>query len=142
MRAVIQRVAQASVKVEGTSISQIQHGLLLFLGIERSWLKETYQRYENTMLLVTPKGEIIKEVSILQAFYDAGLEGHIFDALQIARDDPTHHNNLEIVTQILADKIEQVNKGDLLLSIRNMNMLIIVDKESYAIKWTYIMAIV
>lgn len=34
MRAVIQRVGQASVKVEGTSISQIQHGLLLFLGIQ------------------------------------------------------------------------------------------------------------
>ncbi|MGB0423037.1 MAG: D-aminoacyl-tRNA deacylase [Flavobacteriales bacterium] len=34
MRAIIQRVAQASVKVEGTTISQIKQGLLVFLGIE------------------------------------------------------------------------------------------------------------
>jgi len=110
---------------------------LLFFGIKKSWLKETYQRYENTMLLVSPEGEVLKEVSVLQAFYDAGLEGHIYDALSIERDDPTHHNNVEIVTQALADKIPGVNPGDLLLSIRNMHMLIIFDQESFEIKWTY-----
>ena len=89
------------------------------------------------MLLVSPQGEILKEVSVLQAFYDAGLEGHIFDALKIEKDDPTHHNAVDEVTQALADKVEGVNKGDLLLSIRNMNMLIIVDQESFEIKWTY-----
>ena len=66
------------------------------------------------MLLVSPQGEILKEISVLQAFYDAGLEGHMFDALKIERDDPTYHNNVEEVTQALADKIEGVNKGDLL----------------------------
>jgi len=110
---------------------------LLFFGIERSWLKQTLQRYENTMLLVTPEGKILKEVSLLQAFYDAGLEGHIFDSFTIAKDDPTHHNNIEEVTQALADKIDGVNKGDWLVSLRNMNMLGILDKETFAIKWTY-----
>ena len=36
MRAVIQRVSNASVKVDGTIIGQIQQGLLVFVGIEDS----------------------------------------------------------------------------------------------------------
>ena len=36
MRAVIQRVSNASVKVDGTSTGQIQQGLLVFVGIEDS----------------------------------------------------------------------------------------------------------
>jgi D-tyrosyl-tRNA(Tyr) deacylase len=36
MRAVIQRVSNASVKVDGTITGQIQQGLLVFVGIEDS----------------------------------------------------------------------------------------------------------
>ncbi|MEC7108948.1 MAG: D-aminoacyl-tRNA deacylase, partial [Planctomycetota bacterium] len=34
MRALIQRVTEAGVQVEGQFISQIQHGMLVFLGVE------------------------------------------------------------------------------------------------------------
>jgi len=110
---------------------------LLFFNIKRSWLKEENNRnYENTLLLVRPDGEILKELSILQACYDAGYEGHIFDSFQLYKGDLTHTNDIEEVTQALADKIEVVNKGDLLVSIRNLNMLAILDIESGAIKLT------
>jgi hypothetical protein len=117
-------------------IDNISDDLLLF-GINRDWLKATYQRYENTMLRVSSEGEVLEEVSVLQMFYDAGLEGSLYDSLLIAPDDPTHHNNIEIVTEALADKIDAVNAGDMLLSIRNMHMLVIVDRDTYAIKWKY-----
>jgi hypothetical protein len=110
---------------------------LLFFDIERSFLKEGFQRYENTVLLVNPDGEIIDEFSVLKAFHDGGYEGHIFDAFKIDKTDLTHHNDIEEVTRALADKIEGVNEGDLLLSIRNMHMLIILDRDTRAIKWTY-----
>ena len=110
---------------------------LLFFDIERSFLKEGFQRYENTVLLVSPEGEILDEFSVLKAYHDAGYEGHIFDAFKVDKTDLTHHNDVEEVTQALADKIEGVNRGDLLLSIRNMHMLVILDKDSRAIKWTY-----
>ena len=89
---------------------------LLFFDIKRSLLKEGFQRYENTVLLVNPDGKILDEFSVLKAFYDAGLEGHIFDAFKIDKTDLTHHNDIEEVTQALADKIEGVNKGDLLVA--------------------------
>ncbi|MEC8411414.1 MAG: D-aminoacyl-tRNA deacylase, partial [Planctomycetota bacterium] len=34
MRALIQRVTEAGVQVEGQFVSQIQHGMLVFLGVE------------------------------------------------------------------------------------------------------------
>lgn len=40
MRAVIQRVSQASVKIEGKLKAEIKHGLLIFLGIEDADTKE------------------------------------------------------------------------------------------------------
>ena len=110
---------------------------LLFFDIKRTFLKEGFQRYENTLLLVNPDGEILDEFSVLKAFHDAGYEGHIFDAFKIDETDLTHNNDVEEVTQALADKIDGVNEGDLLLSIRNMHMLVILDKDSHAIKWTY-----
>jgi len=110
---------------------------LIFFDTNRSELKKGWQRYENTILLVNPDGEILEEISVLRALYDAGYEGHIFDAFKIDRGDLTHNNDIEEVTQALADKIEGVNQGDLLISIRNMHMLAILDKKSHAIKWTY-----
>ena len=110
---------------------------LIFFDTKRSELKEGWQRYENTILLVSPDGEILEEISVLQALYDAGYEGHIFNSFKIDRGDLTHHNDIEEVTKALADKIEGVNEGDLLISIRNMNMLAILDKKSRAIKWTH-----
>jgi len=110
---------------------------LIFFDTKRSELKKGWQRYENTILLVDPEGNILEETSVLQALYDAGFEGHIFNSFKIDRGDLTHHNDIEEVTKALADKIEGVNQGDLLISIRNMNMLAILDKNSHAIKWNY-----
>ena len=113
---------------------------LLFFDIKKSWLKETTEeRYENTMLLVSPNGKILKEFSVLQALYNAGgYESQIYDAFTILKSDLTHINDIEEVTQALADKIKGVNKNDLLVSIRQMHMLAILDKDSGAIKWTQI----
>jgi hypothetical protein len=110
---------------------------LLFFDIDRSFLKEGFQRYENTVLVISPDGEIVDEFSVLKAFHDAGYEGHIFDAFKIDKTDLTHHNDIEVVSHALAKKIEGVNEGDYLLSIRNMHMLIILDQHTRAIKWTY-----
>jgi len=117
-------------------IDDINDDILLF-GATKSWLKNTFQRYENTVLEVNTDGEIIDEFSVLEPFFAAGLEGSLFDAAKITLDDPTHHNDIEIVTPELANKIENVNSGDLLLSIRNMHMLIILDQTTKQIKWKY-----
>jgi hypothetical protein len=115
---------------------------LIFPGITREKLEKvhigTFHSYENLILLVDKNGETQKEFSILQSLYDGGFESEIYDAMLINPSDPTHINDIEIVTQALADKIPNVNYGDLLVSIRQMHMLAIFDRLTGAIKWHFI----
>jgi len=117
---------------------------LLFLGITREKLDNRPLdifhgfSYENLILLVDVNGEVQKEFSVLQSLYDGGFESSIYNTLLIQPRDPTHINDIEIVTQNLANKIPGVNKGDLLVSIRQMNMLAIFDGSTGVIKWHYV----
>ncbi len=108
---------------------------LLFAGMTSEKLEETLGRYENLLLYVDAHGQVQKEFSVLQAIVDAGLEHQLFDAMMIREFDPTHANDIEVVTPELAAKIEQVNEGDLLVSIRQFHMLAIFDQETGKIKW-------
>lgn len=92
---------------------------------------------ENTLLYVSAEGKILKEFSVLQALINAGLEREMFDAIEIKKTDPTHINDIEIVTNELAEKIPGVKKGDLLVSIRQMHMLAIFDQKNGKLKWHF-----
>ena len=50
MRVVIQRVSEASVKVEGNITGEIGHGLLLFVGIEDADSQEDIEWLSNKMI--------------------------------------------------------------------------------------------
>ncbi len=98
---------------------------------------QLYQ-YENLVLRVDEQGKIIKSFSVLQALYDAGLESAIDSTMYIKPDDPTHLNDIVIVTEALAAKIDDVEAGDILLSLRQMKMLLILDDETGLLRWHYI----
>ena len=108
---------------------------LLFLGIKRKKLKKSWGRYENVLLYVDTNGEIKKEFSVLQAVVDANLEHQIHDALMIRESDPTHTNDIEIVTEALAEKLDDISAGDLLVSLRQFHMVAIFDQDNGRIKW-------
>lgn len=115
---------------------------LIFAGITRDKLLnappgQLYQ-YENMVLRVDARGNVVKRFSVLQALYDAGLESAIDSTMYIKPDDPTHLNDIVIVTGALAAKIDGVEAGDLLLSLRQMKMLMIIDDETGVLKWHYI----
>lgn len=90
---------------------------------------------ENTVLKVDSTGKPEQEFSVLKAVFDAGLEAAIHDARANNRTDPTHLNDIELVTPALAGKIPGVKPGDLLVSLRNMNMLAILDQDDGSLKW-------
>lgn len=108
---------------------------LFFFNTTREVLSDSNGQYEGLILRIGENGEVLKEFSVLQALVDAGLENYLFNALAIRYDDPTHINDVEEVTQDLSAKIEGVEEGDLLVSIRQMHMLAIFDKETGALNW-------
>jgi hypothetical protein len=111
---------------------------LLFPGISRERLLSSDGWYEDRLLKVGADGHMERELSVLQALFDAGLEQQLFDAAQINAMDPTHVNDIELVTATLAGKIEGVSAGDLLVSIRQMHMLAILSRGTGDIKWHHV----
>ncbi|WP_427967524.1 arylsulfotransferase family protein [Altererythrobacter sp.] len=91
--------------------------------------------YHDSVVLMTADGKIEKQFSVLGAIVEAGLEGPIYQSLAEKITDATHINDINIVTGPLAEKIQGVEPGDLLLSLRAMNMLIILDQQTGQLKW-------
>jgi outer membrane protein assembly factor BamB len=82
-------------------------------------------------------GNVLNEFSVLQAIYDAGLESVVWNTMHIKPDDPTHLNDIDIVTEPLASRIEGVDAGDLLISLRQTAQLAILDDETGELKWQH-----
>ncbi len=90
---------------------------------------------ENTLLKIDRAGRPEKEFSVLKAIFDAGLEAAIHDGRANNPIDPTHLNDIEIVTPALAERIPGAETGDLLVSLRTMNMLAVLDQNDGSLKW-------
>jgi hypothetical protein len=97
--------------------------------------KDGLQEYDQLLLRVGDDGATLEEIPLLPALIDAGLDNHLYDVVQISPADPTHLNDIEPVTAALAARIEGVSEGDLLVSIRQMHLLAILDRETGALLW-------
>jgi hypothetical protein len=108
---------------------------LMLEGVTPEMPPETLVRYEDRLLRVSATGVVEKEYSVLQALFAGGFAAELYDSWAIDAVDPTHINDIEVVTPSLAAKIDGVSAGDLLVSIRQMHMLAIFDRNTGAIKW-------
>ena len=120
-------------------IEDIRDELLLF-GVTRERLRQQSDTanhgYENLLLLIDENGQVQRELSVLKALVDGGYERALFDAFQNRPTDPTHVNDVELVTPALAEKIAGVSAGDLLVSIRQMHMLAVLDPKTGEVRWS------
>ena len=98
---------------------------------------------EEYVLKVSPEGVVLAEISILDAIYDARFEGLLFangahdSDLEVPFDgDFTHLNDIEVLSAELAPAFPMFAEGDLLLSLRNLNLLMVIDQGTRRIKWT------
>jgi hypothetical protein len=106
----------------------------LLPGVTHTALLESVKGYEDLLLLVDAEGKVVKEFSVLKMLFDSDINKSLYDVSIISPKDPTHVNDIEIVTKALADKIPGVEVGDLLISSRQTHSLFIVDKEAGKIK--------
>jgi len=108
---------------------------LLLPNVTHDKLMDSSGWYEDRLMLVDALGQKKEEISVLQSLFDGEFERELFDTTKISPLDPTHLNDIEVVNPALAGKIDGVKAGDLLISIRNMSMLAIMDRETGRIKW-------
>ena len=96
---------------------------------------------EDLILRVSEDGEIVGRISVPRLFYDNGLEtlltatGQNFDQGGIWDRELLHLNKIEELPSAMAPAFPMFEAGDLLLSIRDYNLLLVVDPDDLRVKW-------
>ncbi len=92
---------------------------------------------EDVILKVSPNGRVLDEISILDALRNSKYSGLVHDP-STSGDDPTHLNTVEVLPDSLADAFPMFDPGDLLISLRNLNMIGVIDVEQRLVKWALV----
>ena len=87
--------------------------------------------FEDTVLQVSREGRILREVSITRALL---AKRGIFP-IKVTTDDPTHLNDVEVVTPELAPAFPMLRAGDLVVSLRTPNAIVAIDPVRDEARW-------
>lgn len=91
---------------------------------------------QNTILNVSADGQILQEISVLEILYENGLAEHLMRYRpEKSGDDITHLNDIEPLPGSLADEYPMFEAGDLLLSLRDINLVMVADPDTREVKW-------
>jgi hypothetical protein len=97
--------------------------------------------YEDTLMRVDEAGEILKEFSIPQLLVDNGLlpqltaNGENFSTWTVLRNELVHANQATELPAAIADAFPLFEAGDIAISMRELNLVIVLDPETQTIKW-------
>jgi hypothetical protein len=105
-----------------------------FLGVGPSGFYE-----DDTVLVVGPDGAVRHEESVIDILFRSGWESVLFSQPRSARriqdEDPIHLNDVEALRPEMATAFPMFAAGDLLLSLRQTNTLMVVDPKTWTAKW-------
>ena len=90
---------------------------------------------DETLVQVSADGEMLQEIFVLKSLYDSGFQGTV--RLSHKTLDLTHLNDVEVLTEAMAPAFPMFNAGDLLVSLRNLNLVVVVDSSTGAVKWHF-----
>jgi Arylsulfotransferase (ASST) len=96
---------------------------------------------DDLILRVTEDGAIAEQVSVAQILYDNGLEplmtagGYSFYPDGGWERELVHLNKIAELSSPMADAFPEFDAGDLLLSLRGYNLLLVVDPDDWRVKW-------
>ena len=107
------------------------------------WREQTIPEYahlttpfvDESMLRISPDGEVVRDISILKVLYDSAFHGILQQSKK--KLDLTHMNDVEVLSAELADAFPMFNEGDIMVSLRNLNLVVVVDGETERVKWHF-----
>jgi hypothetical protein len=96
---------------------------------------------DDLILKIAPDGEILRQWSVLKILYDNDLVGALFPVgFETFRQEPMtnflHTNDVETLSANDAPAFPLFEAGDALVSIRNLNLLVVFDPDTSVVKWT------
>lgn len=91
---------------------------------------------EDTIVALSPDGEELKTVSVLQAIQDSRYQSLLqFAKPDHPRGDLLHANSVEYLDRRKAAMLPMADEGDLLVSLRNLDVIAILDFDKEVVKW-------
>ena len=96
--------------------------------------------WEDMILNVSEDGEILAEISVPQLFPQNGLLALLLATTSssvsfVGDSEIVHLNDVEQLTPELASRFPEFSAGDLLLSLRQLNLIMVVDPLTEEVKW-------
>lgn len=97
--------------------------------------------HQDLLVRLTGRGEVLTTINVLDLLYDHGLERHIPKAMVDRFDDDpygkdvVHLNDIEPLSASMADEYPLFEAGDLLVSLRKPNLVLVADPETKTVKW-------
>lgn len=100
----------------------------------------------ETLFEVSMDGELLRAFDLADVFFRSGrasellitgTEGAPKVDFETVGDYFTHLNKIDVLTKKMAPAFPMFEEGDLLLSIRNQNLLAVFDPDSEKIKWSF-----
>lgn len=93
--------------------------------------------------ILSPEGEVLERFSLLDLILESPYAFLLtrIDDVEMGRGggpiDPVHANHVEVFDGRLADRSPLFARGNLLLSLRNPNLIVILDAETREIVWAW-----
>lgn len=97
--------------------------------------------FEHTIIRVSEDGKVLTEISVPKLLYDNGLEalltatGHWFRINMDWDREILHLNKIEELSSAIAKDFSVFEAGDLALSIRELNLILVINPDTRKIKW-------
>ncbi|MEZ5965920.1 MAG: arylsulfotransferase family protein [Planctomycetota bacterium] len=111
-------------------------------GAWRSTLTEVYPRWaglsppllEDQVLQVSADGEVLREISMLDVLFASDLEDQIWRRGRTGTD-LLHLNDVEPLSSAMAPEYPLFAAGDLLVSLRDVDLVLVFDPATSRVKW-------
>lgn len=93
------------------------------------------------LLRVSASGQLLQSINLFDVLYANGLERHVLKGShtphpeEVKDGDITHLNDIEPLSASMADEYPFFAAGDLLVSLRNLDLVFVLDPKSRRMKW-------
>lgn len=96
----------------------------------------TGEVFRDRILQVSADGEILRDIDVFDVLYANGLERYIRKASWKSRQgDVTHLNDVEPLPEAMAGEYPLFDAGDLVVSLRHLDLVFVLDPVSGRVKW-------
>lgn len=94
----------------------------------------------DRLLHVSADGDLLNDINVLDVLYANGLERYVRmararGAYEAGNGDPTHLNDVEPLPASMADEYPTFEAGDLVVSLKHPNLVLVLDPDTGTVKW-------